>query len=97
MAAEHDRPLGDDLVEHLAQVAAQLLEVGVLAGGRRRAAVPAVVVDDDAQVRPGGEQVADLARPQHAALDVAVQQHDRAGGLLRPVDLDVQLDAVGGA
>ena len=40
------------------------------------APVPAVVVDDDAQVRSGGEQVADRAAPQPRRLRVAVRQHD---------------------
>ena len=89
-----DRPVGATASRTSARSRPSCSSVARSRGRPPRAAVAAVVVGDDLQVGPGGEQVAHLAVPEPGGLDVAVGEHERRGRLLGPVLVHRQRDAV---
>ncbi len=105
---QHHVAVGDHRVDHLLEVAPQLVDVGVLAAGAARAAVGALVVVDGADQSAVGRPLevpavqveAEAVGEDHG--DLGLVEHlrqsplDAAVGWLDLVDLDVEVDAVVG-
>ena len=98
MAHEHDRPVGHHGLDDLQQVAAELLDRGVLAVGPARAAVRALVEVDAAHEAAVGRALEVPAVELEAEAVHEDQRHRRGVGVgpVELVDLDVQGHAVVG-